>query len=216
MGYVTKVSLKGAELQEAVENAVQEFVGLGKEFSAYNITQAIRTEVGVLVDVKHDLVKEIVHDEMRTVVEDLPIYTVEERSVGNNGSQVYLFYRPKFKADAESANGENSDEVEKLKAELAKARNAAVLVINNTANASETVVKFPKVRVNSSFVKYIQYTGAVNGSGELKVFLSDGIQTREYPYENVPYTTYEEFLEAQSKGQFYNKFKETYKSSLSA
>jgi hypothetical protein len=78
--------------------------------------------------------------------------------------------------------------------------NNVVPQLNSSAQDLLRVV-IPNIRVNSTLVRGISYSGT-SCLGDVTIKLD----TASYTYSDVPFATYLKFINADSKGEFYNKY----------
>jgi hypothetical protein len=57
--------------------------------------------------------------------------------------------------------------------------------------------------VDSDFISHVDYNEENN---RLSIYISNSDKRLEYTYKNVPKQVFEEFINAYSKGKYYNKY----------
>ena len=164
-------------LEEAVKRAVADFIKNDKSFTSFDVTTALRQDVGNTFNVKHPNVREIVHEVMEALV-DADLYDVDRAFpvAGTFATQ----YSPSDIWLSSSANVKNNPVATPSNVQLA--------------------VRIPNIRVKSSVLKGVSYSGT-SESGDLKLKLVSGT----YIYKDVPFSAYVQLMNAKSKGQTYNQ-----------
>lgn len=163
-------------LEEAVKRAVADFVKNDKEFTAFQITEILRHDVGNSFNVQHIKVRPLVHDLMEGLV-DAGFYDRDSQFAVNSTERAIRYY-PNDIWLSSSANVKNN---------VAAAPNV------------QLAVRIPNIRVKSSVLKGVAYNGTTD-SGDLKLKLVSGT----YIYKDVPFSAYVQLMNAKSKGAAYN------------
>jgi hypothetical protein len=189
MSKYIKLQLNDDELFDAVEQVIVDFVQRRKSFTAYDITTILRDEVGSGINICHDTIKEIVFEKMAYLLSDVPLYTSRLAPEINSNNPPNLF---------EPAELVTQDEYVQQ----------PVVGQNNVVR--NTFVTLNPYKVNSDVIREIGWSGDVANTGNLDVTLQND---SKYCYYDVPFTAYAAFINAPSKGRFYNSgIKGIYKS----
>ncbi len=177
MGFLN-IQLTEEQLVDGVKKAVASFVQDYKSFTAWEITDTLRKEVGPHVIISHNEVRDLVHDLMLSFVAE-DYYEVDSNWQVPNSSLTAKFYTP---------------------TELWTVTNVVPQLQLNAVPAPLLKVVIPNIRVNSTLVRGISYDGTIK-EGTLTVKLDAG----DYEYANVPFSIYLEFIDPNtSKGKFFN------------
>lgn len=173
-----RIDIDDVVLTEAVQRAVAHFVKNDESFTAYMLTQALRQDAGPSINVKHDKVRDLVHDTMWHLV-NAGFYEKDvNHKLPNGKGQTATLYKPNKVWAAVSPTPAN---------------------IQNLSPTVPQTLDIPNIRVNSTCVSGIAYKGDTQ-KGVLTVRLAGGA----YNYKEVPFTIYQQFIKADSKGKFYS------------
>lgn len=177
MSKYLKINVGYSDLEDAVKRVIFDRMRLDEPFTAYDVTKTLREDVGPIVNIEHDGVKEIVHQYMDLVYQ-LGFYDrIYDHEVTYN----------KFATLYSPTNAWKEAKRDKISGNIA---------LN---------VNIPAVHVESSLVECLSFKGTVE-KGEVEIELKDDFYNKSYIYADVPFSVFLQIVNAESVGQAYNKY----------
>jgi hypothetical protein len=174
------ISLTAEQLEDGVKRVVADLVQQYKSFTAWVVTDTLRQEVGPQINIPHGSVRDLVHDLMLPFVAE-GYYDLDSAWTAPVSGVTAKYYSP---------------------TDLWVIRNTTPQVQLNSSTplqSGQLKVVIPNIRINSTLVRGISYTGNIL-LGDLTVKL----ELASYTYSDVPFELYLKFINADSKGSFYN------------
>lgn len=179
MNQFFKIYMDNQILSDAVHRVLAYLAKDNAVFTAFQVTEMLRAEVGPTVPISHSSVRDVVHDAMSNFVHQ-GYYDIDYSYTAPNGKSSKQYFPTELWAFSQSQ-----------------------LALPSPTNAP-LKVEIPNIRINSTLVRGISFDGNI-AEGELTVKLDNGVgDTNTYIYSNVPFQVYLDFINADSKGVYFN------------